>query len=259
MIQEHSIHPHTGQEHASQEHDGTRRSNVGAFERVASTIAGTLLVTGGLRRPSPARLITAVAGAGLIYRGVTGHCHVYGTLGVNTAARHKSGAEIAADAPEVKRSITIGKSPEELYVFWRDPENLRKIVANFAEVTPGRDGTLHWRARGPLKQVFEWDSEHTEEQANRALAWQTLPGGTLVNRGRITFEPAPDGLGTQVALDMQFEPPLGTLGAGLVNALHKIPRAIAGQTLRRFKSLAETGEIPTLSHNSSGRGAWDLV
>jgi uncharacterized membrane protein len=242
-----------------QENTSTLNGNVGAFERVASTVAGGLLLTRGLRKPSAGRLIAAVAGADLIYRGVTGRCALYSTLGVNTAARNKSGSEIAANAPEVKRSITIGKPPEELYAFWRNPENLQKIVAPFAEVMPQREGILHWRVRGPLKQVFEWDSQHTEEQANRALAWQTLPGSTLVNHGRITFEPGPDGTGTEVTLQMQFEPPLGSIGAGLVNVLHKIPRALAGQTLRRFKSLVETGEIPTLAENPSGRGAWDFA
>lgn len=242
-----------------QEHTNTQSANVGAFERMASTVAGTLLVTRGLRKPSPGRLLAAAAGADLIYRGLTGHCALYGTLGVNTAARNKSGADIPANAPEVKRAITIGKPPEELYAFWRNPDNLAKIMGHFAEVTPERDGILHWRVRGPLKQVFEWDSRHTEEQPNRVLTWQTLPGSTLVNHGRVTFQPGPDSTGTEVTLQMQFEPPLGSLGAGLVSVLHKVPRAIAGQSLRRFKSLVETGEIPTLAENPSGRGAGDLI
>lgn len=242
-----------------QEHTNTQQANVGVFERMASTVAGTVMVTRGLRKPSAGRLLFAAAGADLIYRGITGHCAIYSMLGANTATRSRSGSEIAASAPEVKRSITIGKSPEELYAFWRNPDNLAKVVAHFAEVTPQRDGILHWRVRGPLKQVFEWDSEHTEEQPNRVLSWQSLPGSSLLNQGRITFEPGPDGVGTEVTLRMQFEPPLGGIGAGLVNAFHKIPRTIAGQTLRRFKSLAETGEIPTLAQNPSGRGSWDFV
>jgi hypothetical protein len=32
-----------------------------------------------------------------------------------------------------------------------------------------------------------------------------------------------------------------------------VPRTIATQALRRFKSLVETGEIPTLEHNPSAR------
>jgi len=232
--------------------------NVGVLERVACAVAGGVLVTRGLTKRSPARLLGAAAGADLLYRGITGHCAIYGALGVNTAVNHKSGAEIADNAPDVKRSITIGKSPEELYQFWRDPQNLAQVVAPFAEVTPIHNGWLHWRMRGPLQKIFEWDSRF-EEHPNESLSWETLPGGTLVNRGTVTFRPGPDTTGTEVTLRLQFEPPLGAVGARIANWLAKVPRAVIGQTLHRFKSLAETGEIPSLGSNPSGRGSADLV
>jgi uncharacterized membrane protein len=143
-----------------------------------------------------------------------------------------------------------------LYRLWRDPARLAQIVGACAEVQPANGGLIHWRARGPLKQVIEWASRYTEEQPGRRLAWETAPGSGLRNRGEITFRPGPDGAGSEVRLSMQFEPPLGNIGAA--ETLHMIPRGIAGQTLRRFKSLAETGEIPTLQHNPSGHGDSDL-
>jgi uncharacterized membrane protein len=232
--------------------------NVALPERLISAAAGGLLVAWGVRKRSAAGAAGAIAGAELIYRGLTGHCHVYGALGLDTAGSRKSGAQIEPDAPEVHRAITIGKPPEELYGFWRDPINLAQIVAHFAEVTPRGNGLTHWRVTGRLKQILEWDSRYVEEQPGRKLAWETAPGSTLVNRGDISFHPGPNGAGTEVRLRMQFEPPLGNLGSGLVKALHFIPRGVAGQTLRRFKSLAETGEIPTLKKNPSGRGGSDL-
>ena len=71
----------------------------------------------------------------------------------------------------------------------------------------------------------------------------------------MTFQPGPDGVGTEVRLLMQFEPPLGNAGSRPGEGAAHVPRGIAGQTLRRFKSRVETGEIPTLEHNRSGRGA----
>jgi hypothetical protein len=38
-----------------------------------------------------------------------------------------------------------------------------------------------------------------------------------------------------------------------MKTLSIIPRTIAEKSLRRFKSLAETGEIPTLAHNPAAR------
>jgi hypothetical protein len=38
-----------------------------------------------------------------------------------------------------------------------------------------------------------------------------------------------------------------------------VPETLASRALDRLKSLAETGEIPTLDRNPSGRGRGDLV
>ncbi|MBV9399126.1 MAG: DUF2892 domain-containing protein [Bryobacterales bacterium] len=232
-------------------------ANVGIAERIASAAAGSLLVAWGLRKHSVGRIAGAILGADLIYRGLSGQCKLYSALRVSTARKAKSGSQVSPSAPVIERSITIGKSPEELFEFWREPENLSRIMAHFAEVTPVTEGFSHWKVRGPLRQVFEWDSSITSEQPGRMLAWESLPGASLPNRGEVSFRPG-NGFGTEVNLRMQFEPPLGALGAGLAKTMQKVPRAVAGKALRRFKSLVETGEIPTLEHNPSGRGSSDL-
>jgi hypothetical protein len=38
-----------------------------------------------------------------------------------------------------------------------------------------------------------------------------------------------------------------------------VPKMAVGNALRRFKSLVETGEIPTLDRNPSARGSGDAV
>ena len=230
-------------------------TNVGTAERLASIAAGGLLVTWGLRKRSPATIAAGIIGADLIYRGASGHCQLYGALGVNTATTKKPGAQISTSAPEVQRSITINRSPEELFEFWSNPQNLARIMAHFAEVTPEGDDVTRWRVRGPMKQMLEWTSRQTAEESGRKLSWQSLPGGTIATRGNVTFTPGSKG--TEATLWVQFEPPLGAVGEGLAKTLQNFPRAIAGQALRRFKSLAETGEIPTLDHNPSARGASD--
>lgn len=244
-------------EHMQQETTMPEGANVGLLERIASTALGGVLVTRGIQKHSVTSIAGAVVGANLIYRGISGHCGLYSALGVNTAVVHKPGSDISAEAPEVRRSITIGRPADELFAIWRDPAKLARIVAHFAEVTPQTDGVTHWRARGPAKQILEWYSRYIQEEPGRSLVWQSLPGSTMAHHGEITFQKGPDETGTVVALQMKFEPPLGGIGTGLVKAFHLVPRAIAGKTLRRFKSLAETGEIPTLEHNPSGRGSSD--
>lgn len=239
---------------------GTSAHNVGAVERAASIAAGGMLLTRGIRKRSVRSLFGAVVGAGLIYRGISGQSPLYHALHIDTAKKKKHGAAIDKRAPEIRRSITIAKPPEELCDLWSEPRVLSQVMAHFADVVPrpnGSAGVLHWAARGPFGQVVEWDSRQTREQGDRGLLWQSLPGTELPNRGSVTFRPGPEGVGTEVTLHLQFEPPLGAIGASLLRGLRKFPRSIAGQALRRFKSLAETGEIPTLATNPSGRGASD--
>jgi hypothetical protein len=62
--------------------------NVATIERWASLIGGGALLAYALRREprvSPLSGALALGGASLLFRGATGHCPVYGALGVNTA------------------------------------------------------------------------------------------------------------------------------------------------------------------------------
>jgi hypothetical protein len=65
---------------------GTCGVNVGRGERMLSVLGGGALVFLGMRRASFGGAVTALAGAGLLYRGLTGVCPVYQALGLSTAA-----------------------------------------------------------------------------------------------------------------------------------------------------------------------------
>jgi len=58
--------------------------NVGPNERVFSTVSGALLAGLGVGKGGLCGLALAALGAGLIYRGQTGHCSLYAATGVNT-------------------------------------------------------------------------------------------------------------------------------------------------------------------------------
>lgn len=237
-----------------------RGSNVGDLERVASVAVGGLLLLQGLRKRDALGLGAAVAGGGLIWRGVSGHCGLYQATGMNTR-REISGTEIREQAPEIKSAITIGKSAEELYDLWRAPESLARIMQHFADVQAVSGPELtHWRLKSmPLGASIEWDSRLTVQNRGVELGWASEPGTSLPNEGTVYFKPAPDGRGTEVNVRFRFEPPLATASIPLAKTFKAIPRTIAQASLRHLKNLAETGEIPTLEGNVSGRGTSDLV
>ncbi len=82
-------------EHYQMTHQGVRdlnnpirpasaKVNVGPNERAASTVGGAVLAGLGVSHGGLMGLALAAVGAGLIYRGQTGHCSLYAATGVNT-------------------------------------------------------------------------------------------------------------------------------------------------------------------------------
>ena len=64
--------------------------NVGKVERFASMFGGGFLAGAGIKRGGVGGAVLGLAGAILLHRGATGHCHVYGALGIDTAGETAS-------------------------------------------------------------------------------------------------------------------------------------------------------------------------
>jgi uncharacterized membrane protein len=89
----------------------------------------------------------------------------------------------------VRKSIQINCSPDAVYKFWRDFQNLPKFMSNVESVETLSDKRSHWCVRGPAGKRIEWDAEITGEQENRLIAWRSLEGAQVENYGTIRFEP----------------------------------------------------------------------
>jgi uncharacterized membrane protein len=229
----------------------TAKQNVNQVERIASTVLGGALLIRSLTRRSPVGRILGIA---LLYRGVSGHSYLYQALGVNTAYGNKQEETGAGDGvPVIERSITVEKPANELYRYWRDPQELSKILGKFGEVTAVDGNRMHWRLNVPFQRNMEWETQIVEDRPGQVLRWESVEGARMPNQGTVRFIPAPGDWGTETKLYLRFEPPGGTLGKQVVKRLNIVPRLLAERVLRRFKSLAETGEMPTLERNPSAR------
>lgn len=100
--------------------------NVGKIERWASMIGGGTLVAYGLRNyPLSMRSgALALAGASLLFRGATGHCPVYGALGVDRS-EHEDDWRVLS----TPRDKTIPSRPGEGRS-WPMPEGGRRVGDN---------------------------------------------------------------------------------------------------------------------------------
>src|SRR4051812_871771 len=108
--------------------DQSQQQNVGQAERVTSIAAGSILTLLGLSRGSLPGLLIAGVGGAMAYRGITGHCPMYETMGVNTAesdneSLDRSERETHENGIHVEQCFLINRSQEDLYKYWRDFNN----------------------------------------------------------------------------------------------------------------------------------------
>ncbi len=142
-----------------------------------------------------------------------------------------------------KRSLTINKSPEECYRFWHNFENLPQFMRHLESVTVTGERLSHWKAKAPAGASVEWDAETTEDRPNELIAWRSTADSDVYNAGRVSFEPAPGGRGTEVRVELEYKPPLGKLGSKLAMLFREEPGQQVMDDLRHFKQVMETGEI----------------
>jgi uncharacterized membrane protein len=224
-------------------------TNVSEAERWLSLVGGGSLVAYGLARRNTAGFGLAALGGSLLWRGMTGHCPMYETLGVNTAERgYAKGTGSRAGVPyelgiRVDHEIHVNKSIDDVYAFWRELSNLSRFMDHLECVKVINDRLSHWTAKGPVGMNVEWDAEIINDIPNTLIGWRSLEGSDVDNGGSVRFEPR-DG-GTVVKISMQYNPPAGQLGELIASMFGNNPRKTIAEDLDRFKELMETGNVTT--------------
>lgn len=142
----------------------------------------------------------------------------------------------------VNASITIDRSPEEIYRFWRDLRNVPRFMRHI-EAIQEVGKTWRWRARLPGKLQLEWESELVDDRPGERIAWRSLPGSRVENHGFVRFVRAPGDRGTEVHLFVNYEPVGGAIGAAFARLLGAVPQEMMQGDLRRLKQLLETGDV----------------
>jgi uncharacterized membrane protein len=217
--------------------------NVGEIERWASVAAGGGLALLGLSRRSLSGGVLALFGGALVYRGITGHCDVYQKLGVNTASKHSPALGVRAQHGfKVERSLTINRSPDELFRYWRKLENLPHIMDHLISVRELGGNRSHWVAKGLLGSTVEWDAEIHNEREGELIAWRSLPGAQVDTAGSVHFEPADNGRGTNLRVSLKYDPPGGKVGATIANLLGDGVAQHLHEDLSHFKQAMEATE-----------------
>ncbi|MBW6527879.1 SRPBCC family protein [Sphingomonas sp. RHCKR7] len=169
---------------------------------------------------------------------------------MSTAVRQDPpGAALDASA---HAAVTIDRPADDLRTLWLDPRTQARIWAHFADVTARDDGTADWIARGPAGGQYRWRTKIMATSPDD-IRWASLDGADVPNTGALALRPAPGDRGTELHLDVRFDPPGGIIGKAASKLFHIVPGEIVRKALYQFRALALTGEIPTTDPQPAAR------
>jgi uncharacterized membrane protein len=222
------------------------RINVGANERALSVLGGSMLAAFGLRRGGWAGTALAALGGELIWRGATGHCVGYESLGIDRM--HGSGPV------RVSEVVRINRPSYEIYVFCRNFENLPRIMGHLESVTETGEGRSRWKAKSPAGQSVEWDVVMERDVPNEFVSWRSSDQAQISSRGSIRLTHSPVGYGTDAHIQLKYEPRAGYIDKFTSMLFGEEPEKQLRADLRRLKQILETGEVPTTKGQPIGEG-----
>jgi uncharacterized membrane protein len=231
--------------------------NMASWDRAVSILAGGLLAGSGLAR-GPRGLPRALLGAALVERGVTGHSIFYEIFGFRTAPLGQGAATTSVPYElglRVDRSITVNLPRPEVFRFLRNLGNFSQFLSHVQSISETGEGRSHWVVHGPAGRSFEWDAVLHNERENELIAWRTLPGSDVDHAGSILFRDAPWGRGTEVRIELQYNPPAGAAGALISSLWGEEPTQQIDDDLLRLKQILEIGEVLTTEGQPYGSGA----
>lgn len=202
------------------------------------SLLGLAAISGGRRRERIAIAAGVVAGIAAldVYSGIR-------------FTRRSGGQGI-----EVTKAITVNRTPQELYTYWRDFSRLPRFMRHLEAVEVTSERTSHWTAAAPAGATVTWDAEITQDDPGRLIAWRSLPGASVDNEGQVRFASAPGNRGSEVRVEMRYSPPAGKAGAIVAKLFGEAPDQQVQDDLRHFKQIMETGEITKSAGTLPGHG-----
>ncbi len=213
-------------------------------EHWLTLLGGTALVVYGLARRSVGGVALALLGGDLIYHELAHeHVHIHQVYGLDVPRVQVVEEKTPqVEGVKIQRSVTINRSPEDLYRFWRNWENLPRVFDYIRSVKPVDSTHSHWIATSPAGLTIEWDTAIAEDVPNQLISWRSVEGAAVSTAGSIRLTRPADGKGTRVSVTLEFDPPSGPLGKAFAELLGEMPSQTTREQLNRLKQMLETQE-----------------
>jgi uncharacterized membrane protein len=140
--------------------------------------------------------------------------------------------------------MIVNRPRNEVYSFWRKLENLPRFMKHLESVTEHDGGRSVWNAKIPGGLgTIGWDAEIVKEEEGQLLGWNSLPGSTIHNAGKVEFRDAADN-GTEITVIITYRAPFGAIGEGVTNLLSPVFEKLIETDIKGFKEYIENERIP---------------
>jgi uncharacterized membrane protein len=209
-----------------------KKGNVGDAERVISAVAGSLLIYATTKK-HPVNTLLLLGGGYLLYRAVAGHCAVYDA--VSARRRWTGGGDL-----KVRTHVVVNRPRAEVYAFWRRLENLPLFMRHLDHVDELDEKTSAWRLKMPGGTGdIRWEATIVKEERDTELSWQSAPGATIRNTGKINFSDTP-AKGTRIDVMIVYGIPTGPIGERMAALLTPAFRQRVEADIHQYREYLET-------------------
>ena len=152
-------------------------------------------------------------------------------------------------AVTLRTTIEVARPIHDTFDFFKDFENLPRIIGALRSVRDYQDGRSHWEAYGPSGSTLEWDALTTKYVPQSVIGWASVPGSPVESRGLLRFFGTPEG-GTRVSIEFTFVPRTPTpLGDAVTSLLAPARQSLVSADLARAHFYLES--LPRASDESS--------
>jgi uncharacterized membrane protein len=202
-------------------------------QRLASVVGGIMLIGSAFNRNSSRRLLKATTGCYLAYKGIAGKrsfSEVYHSFEKVTAGRSLN----------IRVSMVINKPREQVYAMWRNLSNLPLFMKHLQRVEEQDELFSNWVMEIPGKLgTLQWHAEIVKERYGEMIAWQSLPGSSIDNAGKVGFRDSLGGQGTTVDVILTYHAPLGKAGEQVARLFTPVFKRMVEDEIRGFKDFVE--------------------
>jgi uncharacterized membrane protein len=203
-------------------------------QRLASVAGGMMLIGSAFNKNSSNRFLKAAVGCFLAYKGIAGKrtfSEVY----------HSFEKVAAGRSLNIRVSMVVNKPREEVYTMWRNLSNLPLFMKHLQKVEEQDELFSNWVMEMPGKiGTLQWHAEIVKERYGEMIAWQSLPGSSIDNAGKVGFRDSLGGQGTMVDVVLTYHAPLGRAGEQVARLFTPVFKRMLEEEIRGFKDFIET-------------------